>query len=308
MTGTTRPTALRQPLREGAIGIFDSGIGGLSVTRVIKQALPQERLLYFGDNAHVPYGDRSNEQILGFSEGITKALLEQGCKLVVIACNTASAAALRPLREQLPHVRFVGMEPAVKPAVEHTRTGVVGVIATVSTVQSALFATIVERFAQGVTVLQQACNGLVRHIETGDLDSPVLEEMLHGWLDPMLEQGIDALVLGCTHYPLIRPVIERVVGPGVRVIDPRPPSRVAWGPCSWRTNYWRRPASVAASRATRAATRATSRICWPASTCTRRAACMPCAGRGISCGWAEGRSGAFASYCGVASGEAKRIR
>jgi glutamate racemase len=192
------------------------------VAAAIRQALPQERLLYFGDNAHIPYGDRQSEQILGFSEAITHALLEQHCKLIVIACNTASAAALKPLREKLPQVPFVGMEPAVKPAVEHTRTGVVGVIATVSTVQSELFATIVERFAQGVTVLQQACPGLVRRIEGGDLDSPVLEEMLHGWLDPMLEQHIDALVLGCTHYPLIRPVIERIVGPEVRVIDPAP--------------------------------------------------------------------------------------
>lgn len=222
MTGATRPTSLRQRLCEGPVGIFDSGIGGLTVAAAIQQALPRERLLYFGDNAHIPYGERSNEQILAFSDAITRALLEQGCKLIVIACNTASAAALRTLRERLPEVTFVGMEPAVKPAVEQTRTGVVGVIATVSTVQSELFASIVERFAKDVRVLQQACPGLVRRIEGGDLGSPVLDEMLHGWLDPMLEQNIDALVLGCTHYPLIRPVIERIVGPGVRVIDPAP--------------------------------------------------------------------------------------
>lgn len=211
MKGTARP-----------IGIFDSGIGGLTVAAAIRQALPAERLIYFGDNLHIPYGERSSEEILAFSTGITQALLDQGCKMIVIACNTASAAALAPLRKAFPQVPFVGMEPAVKPAVEQTRTGVVGVIATVSTVQSELFASIVERFAQGVTVLQQACPGLVRRIEGGDLGSPELEAMLHGWLDPMLARNIDALVLGCTHYPLIRPVIERMVGPGVRVIDPAP--------------------------------------------------------------------------------------
>jgi len=204
------------------IGVFDSGIGGLTVARAIRQALPAERLLYFGDQAHVPYGDRDDAQILTFSEAIAHWLLERDAKALVIACNTASAAALKPLRERLPHVPIVGMEPAVKPAVEHTRTGVVGVIATVATMQGAVFASIVERFSQGVTVLQQACPGLVRQIEAGELDSPRTEAMLRGWLEPMLDRGIDALVLGCTHYPLVRPLIERIVGPDVRVIDPAP--------------------------------------------------------------------------------------
>lgn len=204
------------------IGIFDSGLGGLTVASAIRQALPHERLLYFGDNVHIPYGERTNAEILAFSQAITDALLAQGCKLIVIACNTASAAALKPLRERMPQVRFVGMEPAVKPAVEHTRTGVVGVIATIATVQGEVFASIVERFAQGVTVLQQACPNLVRQIEAGEFDTPKTEAMLHGWLDPMVEKNIDALVLGCTHYPLIRPLIQRVVGDGVRVIDPAP--------------------------------------------------------------------------------------
>lgn len=204
------------------IGIFDSGIGGLTVAHAIRQALPWERLLYFGDGAHVPYGERSNAQILTFSAGITEFLLANECKLIVVACNTASAAALKPLRERLPHVPFVGMEPAVKPAVEHTRTGVVGVIATVSTMQSAVFASVVERFGQGVEVIQQACPGLVHQIEAGELDTAPTEAMLREWLEPMCVRGIDALVLGCTHYPIIRPLIERIVGPGVRVIDPAP--------------------------------------------------------------------------------------
>ncbi|MCC7501245.1 MAG: glutamate racemase [Flavobacteriales bacterium] len=206
----------------GPIGIFDSGIGGLTVAKAIRQALPSERLLYFGDGAHVPYGERSTAQIQDFSKAITEFLLERKSKLVVVACNTASAAALSSLREQMPKVHFIGMEPAVKPAVAHTRTGVVGVIATVSTMQSAVFASVVERFGQGVEVIQQACPGLVRQIEAGAFDTPKTETMLRGWLEPMVAREIDALVLGCTHYPMVQPLIERIVGPDVRVIDPAP--------------------------------------------------------------------------------------
>ncbi|MBP6390140.1 MAG: glutamate racemase [Flavobacteriales bacterium] len=216
------PTSHSRRPGEGAVGIFDSGIGGLTVLKAIRQALPAERLLYFGDNAHVPYGPRSLEEVRGFSHGITRALLDQGCKLIVIACNTASAAALTSVREAYPQVPFVGMEPAVKPAVEHTRTGVVGVIATVATFQSELYASVVERFGVGVEVLHQPCPGLVKQIEAGEFDTPLTESMLRGWLEPMLARHIDALVLACTHYPIVRPLIERIVGPDVRVIDPAP--------------------------------------------------------------------------------------
>lgn len=209
MKGDTRP-----------IGIFDSGIGGLTVATAIRQALPRERLLYFGDNAHVPYGPRPVEEIQTFSRGITEAMIAAGCKMIVIACNTASGAALQMLRQEFANMDFVGMEPAVKPAVEHTRTGVVGVIATTYTVQGEVFNAIVERFAQDVEVLRQPCPGLVTQIEAGEFDTPRTLEMLHGWIDPMLERGIDVLVLGCTHYPIIRHVIEQVTGPGVRVIEP----------------------------------------------------------------------------------------
>lgn len=204
------------------IGIFDSGIGGLTVAAAIRQALPQGRLLYFGDNAHVPYGERTAEEILDFSTAITQALLAKGCQAIVIACNTASSAALKPLRRQFPDIPFVGMEPAVKPAAEHTRTGVVGVLATTATVEGPAMADVVERFAQGVEVIRQACPGLAARIDNGDLGSPATEALLRGWIGPMLQRGIDALVLGCTHYPLVRPLIERIAGPGVRVIDPAP--------------------------------------------------------------------------------------
>lgn len=207
---------------ERPIGIFDSGIGGLTVTAAIRQALPTERLLYFGDNAHVPYGQRSLDEVRGFSHAIVEALIASGCKLIVIACNTASAAALASVRAAHPGFPFVGMEPAVKPAVEHTSTGTVGVIATTATFQSELYASIVERFAGDVNVLHQPCPGLVKQIEAGETGSPATEAMLRGWLQPMLDRHIDALVLGCTHYPLVRPLIERIVGPGVRIIDPAP--------------------------------------------------------------------------------------
>lgn len=218
MVHDNRPTSLR----EGAVGIFDSGIGGLTVTRAIRQALPMERLLYFGDTAHMPYGQRSLEEVRAFSMSITDALLKLDCKLIVVACNTASGAALKELRERWSHVPFVGMEPAVKPAAEQTRSGVVGVIATTATFQTQVYASVVERFGKDVKVMHQACPGLVSAIEAGDLNGSRTEEMLRGWLAPMVAEGIDALVLGCTHYPLVRPLIEHIVGPEVRVIDPAP--------------------------------------------------------------------------------------
>lgn len=202
------------------IGIFDSGIGGLNIAAAIRQALPSERLLYFGDNAHVPYGERTAEEILGFSTAITEALFGKGCRSIVIACNTASSVALVPLRERFPEVPFVGMEPAVKPAAEHTRSGVVGVLATRATVEGRAMADVVERFGKNVEVIQQACPGLAQRIDGGDLDGPQTEALLRGWIEPMVERGIDALVLGCTHYPLVRPLIEHIAGPGVRVIEP----------------------------------------------------------------------------------------
>jgi glutamate racemase len=204
------------------IGIFDSGVGGLSVLREIRAQMPNEHLIYFGDQGHVPYGPRSMEQIQGFSEGITRFLLEQNSKIIVVACNTASAAALKYLRAAFPDVQFVGMEPAVKPAAEKTQTGKVGVLATPATFQGALYASVVERFANGVELLQNTCPGLVNQIEKGELDSPTTRAILEDALLPMLEKNIDTVVLGCTHYPFVIPLIEQIVGENVRVIDPAP--------------------------------------------------------------------------------------
>lgn len=204
------------------IGVFDSGVGGLSVLRVLRQQLPGLPVIYFADQGHVPYGPRPMEEIQEFSEGITRFLLGKGCRLIVVACNTASAAALHSLREAFPEVPFVGMEPAVKPAAETTRTGVVGVLATPATFQGRLYASVVERFAQGVTVLQDTCPGLVQQIEKGDLAGPETRRILEEALQPMLARNVDTVVMGCTHYPFVIPLIEQIVGEGVRVIDPAP--------------------------------------------------------------------------------------
>jgi glutamate racemase len=204
------------------IGLFDSGVGGLSVLRALRAQRLVADLLYFGDNHHIPYGPRPLAEVCAFSEAITRFLLDRDAQVIVVACNTASAAALKYLRQIYPNVPFVGMEPAVKPAAEQTQTKIVGVLATPATFQGELFNSVVERFAQGVTVLQQVCPGLVQQIEAGATATPETEAMLRGWVEPMLEQGIDALVLGCTHYPFVIPLLERICGPGVRVIDPAP--------------------------------------------------------------------------------------
>ena len=204
------------------IGIFDSGVGGLSVLREIRKQMPEESIIYFGDQGHVPYGPRALQQVRDFSEGITQYLLDKEVKLIVVACNAASAAALTYLRETFSNISFVGMEPAVKPAAEHTETGVVGILATPATFQGKLYASVVERFAADVKLLQSTCPGLVQQIELGELDSPKTRAILEAALWPMLEQDIDTVVLGCTHYPFVIPVIQQIVGEKIRVIDPAP--------------------------------------------------------------------------------------
>ena len=204
------------------IGVFDSGVGGLSVWREIAVQLPDESSVYLADQEHIPYGPRPMQEIRAFSEAIVRFLLGQSCNIVVVACNAASAAALTHLRARFPDVPFVGMEPAVKPAVQTTRTGRVGVMATPATFQGELFASVVERFASGVQLVKQVCPGLVEQVEAGRLDTPDTEAMLREYLAPMMAAGVDTIVLGCTHYPFLAPAIQRLVGPGVSVIDPSP--------------------------------------------------------------------------------------
>lgn len=190
--------------------------------RALRRQLPTQPILYLADQAHVPYGPRPLEEVRSFSEEISRFLIRRGARCIVVACNTASAAALRHLRATFPDVPFVGMEPAVKPAAESTHSGVVGVLATPATFQGELYASVVERFASGVTLLQNTCPGLVGQIEAGDLSGPQTRAILSAALGPMLAQGMDTVVMGCTHYPFVIPLIQEITGTGVRVIDPAP--------------------------------------------------------------------------------------
>jgi glutamate racemase len=204
------------------IGVFDSGVGGLSVWREIVRLLPGVDTIYVADQAHIPYGPRPLAEVRRYAEGITRFLLDQGARLIVIACNTASGAALHTLRSRFPDVPFVGMEPAVKPAAERTHTGIVGVIATPATFQGELFRSLVARFASQVDVRTQICPGLVAAVEAEALDTPETVALLRRCLSPLLTAGIDQLVLGCTHYPFLAPTIQQITGPHVDLVDPAP--------------------------------------------------------------------------------------
>jgi glutamate racemase len=201
------------------VGVFDSGVGGLSVLREIRSRLPDESLLYVADSGHVPYGEKSAEFIRERSQHIAAFLLAQGAKALVLACNTATAAAVAELRERYPQLPIVGMEPAVKPAAAATRSGVVGVLATTGTLKSAKFAALLDRFAHDVRVITQPCPGLVEQIEAGELASLRTRELLRGWVEPLLAEGCDTLILGCTHYPFIKPLLRELVGEGVSLVD-----------------------------------------------------------------------------------------
>lgn len=201
------------------IGVFDSGVGGLSVLGEIRTRLPNESLLYVADSGHVPYGEKSAEYILQRCCLITDFLLARGIKALVLACNTATAAAVAQLRLRYPELPIVGMEPAVKPAAAATRNGRVGVLATTGTLNSAKFAALLDRFASDVRVLTQPCPGLVERIEAGQLNDDTTRALLRGYVTPLLEQGCDTLILGCTHYPFLKPLLHELLPPEIRLID-----------------------------------------------------------------------------------------
>jgi glutamate racemase len=201
------------------IGIFDSGVGGLSVMQEIRQLLPREDLIYAADSGHVPYGSKPPEFIAQRAKWLTEFLLGRGCKAVVIACNTATASAAAVLRREWPGVPIIGMEPAVKPAAAASRSKVVGVLATVGTLQSAQFAALLDKFAQDVRVVAQGCPGLVECVEAGRLRDAHAAELAARYVRPLLEKGADCLVLGCTHYPFLRDVIRDAAGEHVAIID-----------------------------------------------------------------------------------------
>jgi glutamate racemase len=209
-------------MHNGPIGIFDSGVGGLSVLRHVQVQLPQEHILYLADQAHVPYGPRTAAEVSAFAHAITRFFLEQGSKLIVVACNTATAAALDDLRAAFPRVAFVGMEPAVKPGAAFTHSGKVGVLATAGTFVSQRYASLMARYARNVRLYENPCTGLVGLIEAGEAASAQAEQLLRECMDPMLAAGVDTIVLGCTHYPFVLPTVRAIAGPGVRIIDPAP--------------------------------------------------------------------------------------
>jgi glutamate racemase len=205
-----------------SIGIFDSGSGGLSVYRELIKLLPRERYLYFADNAHCPYGEKTPEYIQDRGRAITDILLGLGADIIVVACNTATAAAIATLRAEYPAVPFIGMEPAVKPAALGTRSGVIGVLATAGTLKGSKYLKTRGLYEEDVTIVEHVGQGFVELVENGILDGPEAEATVRASLQPLLDAGADTIVLGCTHYPFLQPVIERVAGPGVKVIDPAP--------------------------------------------------------------------------------------
>lgn len=201
-----------------AIGVFDSGVGGLSVLHHIKRALPNEHLIYVADSGHVPYGDKSHSYIEQRSLALTRFLIAQGADAIVIACNTATAAAVATLRKQF-SLPIVGMEPAVKPAVAATKSGVVGVLATVGTLESARFAALLERYGDEVEIVTQGCPGLVELVELGKLRDTRTRELVARYTEPLIARGVDTLILGCTHYPFLAPLIHEVVGEKITLVD-----------------------------------------------------------------------------------------
>ncbi len=204
---------------EDYIGIFDSGMGGLSVAREIRKLLPNENLLYFADSAFCPYGTKEPAKIVARSQQICRFLLEHQAKMLVVACNTASIAGLDLLRKTFSEVPIVGMEPAVKPAATLTRNGRVGVLATGVTLKGDRFSSLIKRFAQNIQVFRQPCPGLVELVENGEIAGSHTEQLLKQYLQPLLEQQIDTLVLGCTHYPFLRAKIQEMVGDSIQLID-----------------------------------------------------------------------------------------
>ena len=205
-----------------SIGIFDSGSGGLSVYRELVKLLPKERYLYFSDNAHCPYGEKTAAYIQERAHVITDILLGMGADIIVVACNTATAAAIACLRADYPEVPFIGMEPAVKPAALGTQSGVIGVLATAGTLKGSKYLHTRGQYEDNVRIVEHVGEGFVELVENGILDGPEAEKTVSKSLQPLLDEGADIIVLGCTHYPFLQPVVERLAGPGVRVIDPAP--------------------------------------------------------------------------------------
>jgi glutamate racemase len=204
---------------EAPIGVFDSGAGGLTILSALRQELPHENYIYFGDTAHCPYGTRSDAEIIELSIHVCRFLIEQGVKLIVVACNTASQAAINTLRATFTSIHFVGVVPAVKPAARATKKGRIGIVATNQAAKAIYLQQLIDEFAGGIEAYAVGCPELVTLVEQGELDGPVVEETVKQALQPILREGVDVIVLGCTHFPALRPVIERITAHQVHIID-----------------------------------------------------------------------------------------
>jgi glutamate racemase len=204
---------------EAPIGVFDSGVGGLTILSALREELPDENYVYFGDTANCPYGTRSDAEIIELSIQASRFLVEQGVKLIVVACNTASQAALNSLRAAFPSIRFVGVVPAVKPAARATKKGRIGIAATNQAAKAIYLRQLIDEFAGGIQAFAVGCPELVTLVEQGEIDGPVVEEAVKQALHPILLEDVDVIVLGCTHFPALRPVIERVTYHKIHVID-----------------------------------------------------------------------------------------
>lgn len=215
------PADNKQPIGDPSympIGIFDSGVGGISVLKHIHTLLPNEHLMYMADSKYAPYGNKTANEITQRCLILCDYLLQKNVKAIVVACNTATAAAIDKLRETF-EIPIIGMEPAVKPAAAASKNGIIGVLATVGTLKSAQFAALLEAYGRDVKVVTQACAGLVGCIERGEIDTPATEALIRMYTAPLLAEGADTIVLGCTHYPLVKHVIQEIVGDKITLID-----------------------------------------------------------------------------------------
>jgi glutamate racemase len=200
------------------IGIFDSGVGGTSIWRQLQKLMPAENTIYLADSKNAPYGEKPGPEILALSEKNTEFLLGRNCKMIVVACNTATTNAIDQLRRQY-DVPFIGIEPAIKPAALHSNTGKVGVLATKGTLGSQLFLSTSKTHATDIQILEQIGEGLVTGIEAGEVDTQEMRSLLQSYLEPMVKAGIDQLVLGCTHYPYLIPLLKELLPANVRILD-----------------------------------------------------------------------------------------
>lgn len=205
-------------MSKNPIGIFDSGVGGITIYKEIHKLLPNENIIYLADSKNAPYGEKTKGQIIDFSIKNTEFLLKKDCKIIVVACNTASTNAVKYLRDHY-KVSFIRVQPAIKPAALSSKTKVIGILATKGTLKSDLLLETSQKFAQGIKVIHQMGEGLVDLIESGDIQSPKMTKLLNKYLQPLLKKNIDHLVLGCTHYPFLIPQIKKIVGEKVIILD-----------------------------------------------------------------------------------------